>query len=93
MSDGDVDVLLIGIDACCLARLESLFEENRVLTIRSIWEAGPSDELESQTPPWTASAWPSLYTGMNPGKHGVFGFLTYDDYDWGSPTPTPSANT
>lgn len=80
---GDVDVLLIGIDACCLPILEPLFEEDRVPTLQSIWEAGPSDELESQIPPWTASAWPSLYTGTNPGKHGVFDFLQYDGYDWG----------
>jgi predicted AlkP superfamily phosphohydrolase/phosphomutase len=23
-----------------------------------------------------------MYTGVNPGKHGVFGFLDYDGYDW-----------
>ncbi|WP_336343910.1 alkaline phosphatase family protein [Halalkalicoccus ordinarius] len=80
---GDVDVLLIGIDACCLPILEPLFEEDRVPTLQSIWEGNPSDELESQVPPWTASAWPSLYTGTNPGKHGVFDFLQYDGYDWG----------
>jgi predicted AlkP superfamily phosphohydrolase/phosphomutase len=82
-SAGDVDVLLIGIDACCLPILEPLFEEDRVPTLESIWEGNPSDELESQVPPWTASAWPSLYTGTNPGKHGVFDFLQYDGYDWG----------
>ncbi len=80
---GSVDTLLIGIDACCLPILEPLFEDDRVPTIRSIWEDGPSAELESQIPPWTASAWPSLYTGTNPGKHGVFDFLTYNGYDWG----------
>ncbi|MDL5361457.1 alkaline phosphatase family protein [Halalkalicoccus sp. NIPERK01] len=80
---GDVDTLLIGIDACSQGILEPLFEAERVPTIQSIWEAGPSGPLESQIPPWTASAWPSLYTGTNPGKHGVFDFLTYDGYDWG----------
>ncbi|MEM4782335.1 MAG: alkaline phosphatase family protein [Halalkalicoccus sp.] len=80
---GRVDTLLIGIDACSRGILEPLFEEGRVPTIQSIWESGPSAALESQIPPWTASAWPSLYTGTNPGKHGVFDFLTYDGYDWG----------
>ncbi|MFC6904030.1 alkaline phosphatase family protein [Halalkalicoccus tibetensis] len=80
---GDVEVLLIGIDACSRGILETLFEEDRVPTLQSIWEADPSGDLESQVPPWTASAWPSLYTGTNPGKHGIFDFLTYDGYDWG----------
>jgi predicted AlkP superfamily phosphohydrolase/phosphomutase len=80
---GTVDTLLIGIDACSQGILEPLFEDDRVPTIQSIWESGPSGDLESQIPPWTASAWPSLYTGTNPGKHGVFDFLSYDGYDWG----------
>jgi predicted AlkP superfamily phosphohydrolase/phosphomutase len=80
---GNVDTLLIGIDACSEGILEPLFEADRVPTIQSIWESGPSGTLESQIPPWTASAWPSLYTGTNPGKHGIFDFLTYDGYDWG----------
>ena len=80
---GSPEVLLIGVDACCNRVIEPLFEEGRLPNLRSIFETGASDTLTSQIPPWTASAWPSLYTGVNPGKHGVFDFLTYDGYDWG----------
>ncbi len=74
--------LLVGIDAACDRILAPLFDEGTVPTLASIYRDGTSATLESQIPPWTASAWPSLYTGKNPGKHGVFGFLSFEGYDW-----------
>lgn len=73
--------LLIGIDAACQSVLEPQFERDRLPHIQRL-VAGVSGPLESQIPPWTASAWPSLYTGMNPGKHGVFDFLSFEGYQW-----------
>lgn len=74
--------LLVGIDGASLNVLEPLFDAGAVPTIQRLFESGPSGTLESQIPPWTASAWPSVYTGVNPGKHGVFDFLRFDGYDW-----------
>jgi len=84
MSDASegLDTLLVGIDAACLPILEPLFAQERVPNLRSLFVDGAFGPLESQIPPWTASAWPSLYTGTNPGKHGVYGFLRYEGYDW-----------
>ncbi|QCQ77266.1 phosphodiesterase (plasmid) [Haloferax mediterranei ATCC 33500] len=79
---GAVHTLLVGLDAACLPVLRPLFEEGEIPTLHSIFSTGTYAPLESQIPPWTASAWPSLYTGMNPGKHGVFDFLSFDGYDW-----------
>lgn len=77
-----MQTLLIGIDAACQRVLDPLFEAETTPTLKRIFEEGVSGELESQIPPWTPSAWPSVYTGVNPGKHGVFSFLTFDGYDW-----------
>lgn len=74
--------LLIGVDAGCLPVFERLSEGNHIPTIQRLCEEGISTPLESQIPPWTPSAWPSLYTGVNPGKHGAIGFVGYDGYDW-----------
>ncbi|WP_049923572.1 alkaline phosphatase family protein [Halopiger djelfimassiliensis] len=83
MNDGSsLRTLLVGIDAACHRVLNPMFEDDTLPTLERIYEGGASGPLESQIPPWTASAWPSLYTGMNPGKHGVFGFLSFDGYDW-----------
>jgi predicted AlkP superfamily phosphohydrolase/phosphomutase len=78
-----MNTLLVGLDAACEPVLDRLAARGAELpTLDSILDGGVNGPLESQVPPWTASAWPSLYTGTNPGKHGVFGFLTYEGYDW-----------
>jgi len=74
--------VLVGIDAACHGVLDPLVEAGAVPNIAEIVAEGASGPLESQIPPWTPSAWPSLYTGTNPGKHGVFDFLSFDGYDW-----------
>jgi len=84
MSSGrssSLQTVLLGLDAACLSVLNRL--SNAVIpTVDRLMSDGYVAELESQLPPWTPSAWPSLYTGVNPGKHGAFGFLTFDGYDW-----------
>ncbi len=85
MSDTDPDglrTLLIGLDGVCLPVLEPLIDEGVVPHIAALCDESAVAPLESQLPPWTPSAWPSLYTGKNPGKHGVYDFLTFDGYDW-----------
>lgn len=77
-----LETLLIGIDAGCLSVFDRLFDEERIPAIERICTEGTCTPLRSQIPPWTPSAWPSLYTGVNPGKHGVMGFVGYEGYDW-----------
>jgi predicted AlkP superfamily phosphohydrolase/phosphomutase len=81
-SQTNMQTLLVGLDAGCRSVLDPLFEADAIPHLESVFEAGATGPLESQIPPWTPSAWPSIYTGVNPGKHGVFGFLTFDGYDW-----------
>jgi predicted AlkP superfamily phosphohydrolase/phosphomutase len=77
-----MELLLVGIDAACARVTDPLVEAGRIPTLARLFDDGERGPLRSQIPPWTASAWPSLYTGTNPGKHGVFGFLTFDGYDY-----------
>ncbi|MEY7851012.1 alkaline phosphatase family protein [Natrarchaeobius sp. A-rgal3] len=81
-ADASLETLLVGIDAGCLPVFERLFEADRIPTIERLCTEGVVAPLESQIPPWTPSAWPSIYTGVNPGKHGAIGFVGYDGYDW-----------
>lgn len=76
-----VRTIVFGIDAICDGVLSRL-PPGTTPSINAIRRRGASGALESQLPPWTPSAWPSLYTGVNPGKHGVYGFLRFDGYDW-----------
>ncbi|WP_424019978.1 alkaline phosphatase family protein (plasmid) [Halorientalis pallida] len=74
--------LLLGLDGACLPVLEPLLDDGVVPALASLCRRGYTGGLTSQLPPWTPSAWPSIYTGVNPGKHGVYGFLTFEGYDW-----------
>lgn len=77
----DIDTLVFGVDALShdiLSRLPS----GTAPTIESLVDDGVSGPLESQLPPWTPSTWPTIYTGVNPGKHGIYGFLRFEGYDW-----------
>ena len=74
--------LLIGLDAACRPVLDRVFAADAAPTLAGLFDESASGPLTSQVPPWTPSAWPSLYTGVNPGRHGVFGFLSFDGYDW-----------
>lgn len=47
--------------------------------LTSVISDGISTELVSTHPPWTGSAWPSMYTGVPPDYHGVFDFFDYTD--------------
>nr|WP_272904846.1 alkaline phosphatase family protein [Halobacterium sp. TGN-42-S1] len=74
--------LLVGVDGACLPVVEPLVADGRLPVLGDLVDSGAAGPLQSQIPPWTPSAWPSLYTGTNPGKHGVFDFLAFDGYDW-----------
>jgi hypothetical protein len=79
--DTGIGTMLIGLDAGCQSVLDRL-DNGTVPTLRSLLDTGVSGTLRSQIPPWTPSAWPSLYTGMNPGQHGIFDFLAFEGYEW-----------
>ena len=79
--DTALQTLVIGIDGASMNVVSEL-PTGTIPTIRDILETGAAGPLESQLPPWTPSAWPSMYTGVNPGKHGVYCFLRFEGYDW-----------
>ncbi len=44
--------------------------------IAAVRTQGASAVLRSTVPPITAAAWPSMMTGWNPGRHGMYDFRT-----------------
>jgi len=66
--------LLVGLDAACWDYLDPVIQDGRAPTLRQLMKAGTWGSLESTLPAQTPTAWPSIVTGKNPGKHGVFDF-------------------
>jgi predicted AlkP superfamily phosphohydrolase/phosphomutase len=71
-------VLVVGLDGATFTWLRPLAASNRLPTLCALMESGASGSLESIIPPHTGPAWPSMITGRNPGKHGIFYFERYD---------------
>lgn len=67
-------VLVFGIDGATFDLLRPWMEEGSLPNLAAIARNGASGELRSTIPPSSAPAWTSFMTGMNPGKHGVYGF-------------------
>ncbi len=70
-------VAVIGLDGCSPRYLEKIISHGFVPTIRSIVEKHGYYKLYA-FPPCTPPSWSSIMTGVNPGKHGIFGFQHYD---------------
>ena len=70
--DDDERVVFLGIDGVPLDLVEDHPDVFKNLT--DIAEMGTAGRLESIVPPESSACWPSLTTGVNPGKTGVYGF-------------------
>ncbi len=68
-------VMVIGFDGLDPGRVRNLAAQGRLPNFRRVIEEGLFTDLVTVLPPSSAPAWTSAVTGVNPGKHGVFGFL------------------
>jgi predicted AlkP superfamily phosphohydrolase/phosphomutase len=75
------EILLIGLDGLDWLEIDPWVRDGTLSCIERIKSTGSASDLGSTHPPWTPCAWPSLLSGRNPGKHGVFDFFTRDGYD------------
>ncbi|WP_254768557.1 alkaline phosphatase family protein [Salinilacihabitans rarus] len=70
--------VVLGFDALDFTYLDRYADS--LPNFAALRERGVEAPLESTHPPWTGSAWPSMYTGTDPSHHGVYGFFEYDTY-------------
>jgi len=74
-------LVIIGIDAATWDLMDPWLEAGELPNIASIISEGCRSPLRSIVPPSTACAWPAIMTGANPGKSGMFFFVTFhSDY-------------
>ncbi len=66
---------IIGIDGATYEIIRPMMKAGELPHIARILQEGMSGDLESEKPPMTPPAWTSMFTGINPGKHGVFHFI------------------
>ena len=67
-------VLALGLDGADHELVSQLLSEGRLPTLARLAQEGSFGPLRSTVPAFTPTAWSSLLTGLNPGRHGIFNF-------------------
>jgi predicted AlkP superfamily phosphohydrolase/phosphomutase len=66
---------VIGLDGAAWQLIDDMLDNGVMPRLKAIKEAGASGILTSTVPTYTPPAWTSAATGVNPGRHGVYGFV------------------
>ncbi|HEX2296229.1 MAG TPA: alkaline phosphatase family protein [Actinomycetota bacterium] len=67
-------VLMLGLDGMTYNVLDPAFEAGHMPVFKRLLDRSASGILTSTVPPYTPPGWTSIFTGVNPGRHGIFGF-------------------
>ena len=84
-------VVVFGVDGATFNVMRPLIEKGRLPHLAKLIKNGVSGPLQSTVPPVTAPAWVSFMTGVNPGRHGIFHFVTNSHLDYEEGTLLGSA--
>jgi predicted AlkP superfamily phosphohydrolase/phosphomutase len=68
-------VLVLGLDGVGFPVLQPWMEAGRLPHLALAMARSVHGDLESTIPPITGPAWTTFQTGVNPGKHGVLGWM------------------
>ncbi|MCX5896241.1 MAG: alkaline phosphatase family protein [Proteobacteria bacterium] len=83
-------VLVIGLDGVPYCLIQDLTGKGRMPNLARLLQQGSAGNMESSMPPVSSVAWTTFMTGVNPAKHGIFGFMEKkdDSYDLYFPNAT-----
>ena len=70
-------LIIFGIDGATWDLMDPWLEAGLLPNLAQVVRTGCRAPLRSIIPPITGCAWPTIMTGTNPGKHGMFGLSTY----------------
>ena len=65
-------VYLLGLDGASLNTIQETMSRTRLPNFEKLLRDGSYSDLHSVYPYVTAPAWTTIFSGVNPGKHGIF---------------------
>lgn len=74
----DEKVVVIGWDGATFDVLRPMIQAGVMPALARMMSGSAHGVLFTTRPPVTCPAWPTMFTGVNPGKHGVFSFSFRD---------------
>ncbi len=72
---GQPRLFVLGLDGLGWDMARQLVEAGIMPNLGEVLRKGITAEMETVIPTVSRVAWPSYATGVNPGKHGIFGFV------------------
>ncbi len=75
-------VVILGLDGLDFRLTTKLLSEGKLPHMAALAQRGSFKPLATTIPPISPVAWSSFQTGVNPGKHNVFDFLTPDRHSY-----------
>ena len=76
--------VILGLDGATLRLIRPWVADGLLPNLKGLMDVGRTGVLHSTIPATTPLAWPSIFTGCEPGKHGIFGFYRRKPgtYEW-----------
>lgn len=77
--------VIIGLDGVPYTLLQRFIKEGVMPNLAQIVREGTFSQMDTSIPEISSVAWSSFFTGVNPAKHGIYGFMdlrpeSYDMY-------------
>ncbi|MDC0357593.1 alkaline phosphatase family protein, partial [Oligoflexia bacterium] len=71
-------IVIVGLDGVEPKLAERLMDEGKLPNLKALAEEGSYNRLGTTLPALSPVAWSTFQTGVNPGAHNIFDFLTRD---------------
>lgn len=80
-------VVVLGIDGVPHSLLEHFIEKGIMPNLAGLAQKGTLTDMTASIPEVSSTSWSTFMTGVNPGKHGIYGFmeLQKENYNWRFP--------
>lgn len=80
-------VVILGIDGVPCSLLKQFIDEGLMPNLAGLAEKGTLAPMTASIPEVSSTSWSTFMTGVNPGKHGIYGFmeLQQGSYKWKFP--------
>lgn len=80
-------VVVLGIDGVPCSLLERFIGEGIMPNLSRLSEKGTLSDMDASIPEVSSTSWSTFMTGVNPGRHGIYGFmeLQKNSYKWNFP--------
>ncbi len=75
-------VVILGLDGLDYGLTKQWLDEGKLPHLAALRDRGCFKPLASTLPPISPVAWSSFQTGVNPGKHNIFDFITPDPHTY-----------